>query len=36
VVRDESKTDGPDPLLEFAVSELGAQVKDEKGGKRKK
>lgn len=36
VVRDERTADGPDPLLEFAVSELGAQVKDEKGGKRKK
>ena len=36
VVRDEQAGDGPDPLLEFAVSELGAQVKDEKGGKRKK
>jgi DNA polymerase III subunit gamma/tau len=35
VVRDEGKSDGPDPLLEFAVSELGAQVKDERGGKRK-
>ncbi|MCL4834193.1 MAG: DNA polymerase III subunit gamma/tau [Caldilineaceae bacterium] len=34
-VRDERKSDGPDPLLEFAVSELGAQVKDEKKGKRK-
>jgi len=32
VVRDEKK-DGPDPLLEFAVSELGAEVKDEKGEK---
>jgi len=30
VVRDEGRADGPDdPLLEFAVSELGAQVKDE-------
>ena len=36
VVRDDRKADGPDPLLEFAVSELGAQVKDEKSGKRKK
>lgn len=36
VVRDENKTGGPDPLLEFAVSELGAQVKDETAGKRKK
>ena len=36
VVRDEGRADGPDPLLEFAVSELGAQVKDEKEGKRKK
>ncbi len=36
VVRDERTADGPDPLLEFAVSELGAEVKDEKGGKRKK
>ena len=36
VVRDENKTGGPDPLLEFAVSELGAQVKDEKGGKGEK
>ena len=35
VVRDEGKADGPDPLLEFAVSELGAQVKDEKKGRRK-
>ena len=35
-VRDDQKSDGSDPLLEFAVSELGAQVKDEKGGKRKK
>lgn len=34
VVRDEGKADGPDPLLEFAVSELGAQVKDEKRKKR--
>jgi len=33
-VRDERKADGPDPLLEFAVSELGAQVKDEKKAKR--
>ncbi|MFZ1756792.1 MAG: DNA polymerase III subunit gamma/tau [Caldilineaceae bacterium] len=36
VVRDDRKTDGPDPLVEFAVSELGAEVKDEKSGKRKK
>ena len=35
-VRDDRKADGRDPLLEFAVSELGAQVKDEMGGKRKK
>ncbi|MBI3958349.1 MAG: DNA polymerase III subunit gamma/tau, partial [Chloroflexi bacterium] len=35
VVRDDTKADGPDPLLEFAVSELGAQVKDEKSAKRK-
>ena len=35
-VCDDRKADGRDPLLEFAVSELGAQVKDEMGGKRKK
>ena len=34
-VRDERKADGPDPLIEFAVSELGAEVKDEKNAKRK-
>ncbi|RLT43711.1 MAG: DNA polymerase III subunit gamma/tau [Chloroflexi bacterium] len=34
-LRDDRKTDGPDPLLAFAVSELGAQVQGEKGGKRK-
>ncbi len=35
VVRDTRKNDGPDPLLEFAVSELGAEVKDEKKAKRR-
>ena len=35
VVRDERTADGPDPLLEFAVSELGAHVKNDKSTKRK-
>jgi len=32
VVHEKAAADGPDPLLEYAVSELGAQVSDEKTG----
>ena len=35
VIQEQAKPDGPDPLLEYAVSELGAEVRDEKKPKRK-